>query len=247
MSTPTKNSKGAKETPKQPITDRGKDGTVLEKAMAWFVSLSNGVACPVCLWEPAHPDEAERQLTDHGRREHIDRILIGYPTKDMDAITYLEDEEDATPITDAGLRVSDSHDYHDILGIPQDLKNEMDQKGERRHFASDKNMQRYKDRGMEVVKYEGKDVKREELTLMKSSARLEEFRQKKRTELAENALVGRREELDRRLEAAASRTYNAAVKRGYGTEVARNLAKAAERGLSTGTLNIREGRKQKGS
>jgi len=59
----------------------------------------------------------------------------------------------------------------------------------------------------------------------------------------DNQTASRKEDFDRKLESHARKVYDTAVRRGAVATQARNLARAAERGLSTGSINVREGNK----
>jgi|DEB0MinimDraft_3_1074331.scaffolds.fasta_scaffold39999_3 hypothetical protein len=215
-----------------------------KKALDWFVDLSmDGQTCPVCNAEFFDGTEAEkrRNLIQHGKAKHMARISIGYPTRNIDAISAVEDEAE-TPLDAAGLEIVETLGRYDALAIPDDIKKQATRDGASVRWVSGNNMERFKHHGMEAVKDDqGNPVKSGDLMLYRIPNRLRNRYAEQRARMNNSAPAARKEDLERKIEGHARNMYDAAVKKGLGRDVAKSLAHAAERGLATGVLNVRRG------
>lgn len=217
---------------------------IAKKALEWFVSLSpDGQTCPVCNAEFFDGTDAEkkRNLVQHGKAKHMFRISTGFPTRNIDAMSSIPDGEESV-LDAAGLSVKDTFSRYDALAIDPDIKKAATQDGASVRWVAGNNMDRFKHHGMTAVKdANGNPVKAGDLTLFRIPPRLRARYADERERNKQSAPAARREDLERKVDGAARSMYDAALKRGLGKDVAKNLANAAERGLTTGVLNVRRG------
>lgn len=220
------------------------DDQFTKKALDWFYTLSeDGTTCPVCGNEFFDGTEKQQKanLINHGRMQHIARIVAGYPTKNIDAITQIVDESDDV-FDVAGIQKIEDLSKHDFLAVPPEIARIAKKDGANMRWVSGNNLERFRHHGMEVVKdNDGNPVRSGDLILHRIPNRLRARYKAERDRRNANAPAARREDLERRVEGVAKNMYDAALKKGLGRDVAKNLANAAERGLTTGVLNVRRG------
>lgn len=224
--------------------DQTDDDKFTKKALEWFYSLSDdGTTCPVCGSEFFDGTEKQQKanLINHGRMQHLARIVTGYPTKNIDAISQVVDETEDI-FDKAGIQKVDDLSHYDALAVPPDIARQAKRDGANIRWVAGNNLERFKHHGMEVVKdKDGNPVRSGDLILHRIPNGLRNRYAQERQRRNQQAPAARREDLERRIEGKAKNLYDAAIKKGLGRDVAKNLANAAERGLTTGVLNVRRG------
>jgi len=160
----------------------------------------------------------------------------------------------STVYDDAGVHVGETLESYDALYVGQQYKKEIESKGGKTHWASDRQLQRHKNNGMKsVVRKETDDsmalsstedsrVRIGDLTLMEVPERMRLQREKLKRQQVDSTLYARKEQMERMQEGAAKSVYDAAVRKGMSSDQAANLARSAAKGISDGRLDIRRGR-----
>jgi|ETNvirnome_2_130_1030620.scaffolds.fasta_scaffold00822_5 hypothetical protein len=161
----------------------------------------------------------------------------------------------STVYEDAGVHVGETMDKYDALYVDPKLKAEVEGRGGKLHWASERQINRHKNNGMKPVeRKEGDDwmvdqssredsrVRTGDLTLMEVPGRLKEKREAMKKQAVADHLYARKEEMERRQEGAAKSVYDAALRKGLSRDQAQNLARSAAKGLGDSRLDVRRGR-----
>ena len=175
------------------------------------------------------------------------------PSKVDKAIAEVSTE--ATVYEDAGVSVTDQLDKYDALYVDPKLKEEVESRGSKLHWASERQRNRHKNNGMkEVARGENDDwmvdqhskedstIRSGDLTLMEVPERLREKRETMKQQAIADNLYARKEEMERHQEGAARSVFDAALQRGLSRDQAQNLARSAAAGVANGRLDVRRGR-----
>ena len=232
------------------------DSADIERALDWAVAQSeDGHTCPICGHRHILEGKAQPgKLRDHMARTHLFRVIAGFERGSLDDTPQQLEKADNVIEASGELEVVDDGDSFDALYVPQVIKDRASRDGGGVRWVAPRNVERNKDRGWEVVeRQEGEEshnlsnstedntVRTNELVLMRAPQQLREQMSARQARKNDNQLAARKEDFDRKLESHARNVYDTAVRHGADATQARNLARAAERGLSTGSINIREG------
>ena len=232
------------------------DSADIERALDWATAQSeDGHTCPICGHRHILEGKAQPgKLRDHMARVHLFRVIAGFERGSLDE-TPQKLEKSQNAIEASGeLEVINDDDAFDALYVPAVIKERATRDGGGVRWVAPRNVDRNKDMGWELVKREEGEtipnlnnsteddtVRTNEMVLMKAPAQLRERIDGIQARKNDNNLSARKEDFDRKLENHARNGYDTAVRKGADATQARNLARAAERGLSTGSINIREG------
>lgn len=216
----------------------------IEKAIRWVVAQApDGAMCPLCGWKAAYDSKDKgKSLFDHVRSRHLYKAIAAFEHGDLD---YEAPDQDADPVSQAGLDVGDFLGDYDPLHLPVALKRKVEADGSKIRLVSSNNVQRYKDLGFELVKApddaasEDGTLRVNELVAMKVPVRWIERREAIKKAKNGDPIATRKEDFERRMEEHARNVYDLAVRKGASAGQARNLARAVERGLATGTITSR--------
>ena len=232
------------------------DSADIERALDWATAQSeDGHTCPIC--GHRHILEGKPQagkLRNHMSRVHLFRVIAGFERGSLDETPQKLEKVDSIIEATGELEVVDEGDSFDMLYVPKSIKNRATRDGGGVRWVAPRNIDRNKDQGWEIVQREDNDstphqqqssedgsVRTNEMVLMKAPAQLRERMDAMQARKNENNLASRKEDFDRKLDSHARSVYDTAVRHGADASQARNLARAAERGLATGSINIREG------
>ena len=232
------------------------DSADIERALDWATAQSeDGHTCPICgfrhiLEGKAQPDK----LRNHMSRVHLFHVIAGFERGSLDETPQQLEKVDNIIEASGELEVVNDDDSFDALYVPSVIKERVARDGAGMRWVAPRNVERNKDRGWELVERKEGDatlnlsnstedniVRTNELILMRAPQQLREQMAARQSRKNDNQLASRKEDLDRKLESHARSVYDTAVRHGADASQARNLAKAAERGLATGSINIREG------
>ena len=232
------------------------DSADIERALDWATAQSeDGHTCPICGHRHILEGKAQPgKLRDHMARTHLFRVIAGFERGSLDDTPQQLEKADNIIEASGELEVVNDEDSFDALYVPQVIKDRATRDGGGVRWVAPRNVDRNKDMGWELVKREEGEsipnlnnsseddtVRTNEMVLMRAPAQLRERIDGIQARKNDNSLSARKEDFDRKLESHARNVYDTAVRHGADATQARNLARAAERGLSTGSINIREG------
>ncbi len=239
-------------TAQEPVIDKGAETAFLDKAFKWAVGLSeDGKSCPCCgyilPYENAKEKERFAYLNTHIRENHADRVLVGYPSRDIDAISKLMEQEAAELDGTAnvygvpGLEVVEGDDNYNVLELPNEMVQKSKNSGDRFHWASPRKATRWKNKGYEVVTGKTADgtFRANEMILLRAKPQLAEQRDKIKKQAVNNSIVARQEDFANKMDGVVREVYDKTAKL-HGKDVARNIARAVGTGLTTGKISIRD-------
>jgi hypothetical protein len=235
------------------------DSADIERALDWAIAQSeDGHTCPIC--GHRHILEGKNQpgkLRDHMGRVHLFRTIAGFERGSLDETPTQLEKVDKIIEATGELVVVDDDDAFDALYVPAVIRERATRDGGGVRWVAPRNVDRNKDVGWEIVKREKGEsipninnsseddtVRTNEMVLMRQPPQLKRRMEAMLSRKNDNQLWSRKEEFDRKLESHARTVYDTAVRHGADATQAGNLARAAERGLSTGSIHIREGNKQ---
>lgn len=230
-------------------TEAQKDTDKIEDAVTWVVGRCPDFICVFCGWRPAYSDKKtpDAALRSHLRSYHPYLTIEAHLRQSIDPTNANESIESV--IRD-GFEVTDSFEDASPLYIPHDIKAQATKDGYTLRWANQANVQRYKDMGMEVVKAkaqpeegstEDSTVRSMDVVLMRIPPRLKAVLDRRRAAKSNDAVFTRKEDFERKMEAHARAIHDRAIIAGASKDQAMNLARAAERGLAFGSVDVRRG------
>lgn len=214
------------------------------------------IKCPFCPWSPTFGDlDAQKNSVGHHLdQEHGTKLAFAkLHWKELGWEAYeklkgLEAQEEAE-LFDPGLGRLDMDDTFDFLYVAAEIKDKVRGRGGVLRWCTSKNVQRYKDRGMQVVdrgtaempnqaSHEDTLARSNELYLMEVPAKLNEQRValKKQKVRDQGDTVGRLEDLQNSQSDLGKNAYDHYRRTGMPHENAMRLSRNIESRVSSGDV-----------
>lgn len=233
----------------------------IESALDWVMSQSkDGVSCPFCGWRAViEGKEAPDKLRAHLSNQHTYKVIQTHSQGNLEARPIADDPQRENLMESLGLEVMDDLDHFDMLRVPTALRRKITNDGSNVRWVAPRNVQRYKDAGMELVNYDqltseeresldlhnhGSDghFKANEMFLMRIPPRTRDRLARVRNARQLNVGIARKEELERRVEGVQRQVHDRLRQRGYDSTQARNVAGAvAKRMMVEGRVDVTRG------
>ena len=215
------------------------------------------IKCPFCPWTPTFGDlDAQKNSVGHHLdKEHATKLAFArLHWKELGWAAYeklkeMETQEEEE-LFNPGLAVGEGDDTFDFLYVANEIKDKVRGRGGVLRWCTGKNVQRYKDRGMQVVdrgqaempsqaSHEDTLARSNELYLMEIPAKLNEQRValKKQKVRDQGDTVGRLEDLQNSQSDLGRSAYDHYRKQGMPHENSMRLSRNVENRVASGDVD----------
>ena len=217
------------------------DEMLAMRAVEWVLAQSANGVCPVdgAQMKLVEGEAAAAPLKNHLLAKHKNWCIAAYAQKSLEPSLLNDDflgEKDAFEL--GGIEQLEALDKHDMLYVPQPIRDQAAREGGVLRWASPRRARRYLDMGAELVKLPGGNhpqeqrstedstVRSNEMVLVKFPAALALRRRQQKEARIDHSLNARAEELHTTQDAVEKAVYDGLLRQGKDRDTARQVARA---------------------